>query len=376
MARRSFYPNAGHTAVAAALISIVACGDDPRIEEKLIRPVRTALVRSSASEQVRSFTGSTQAGAEIALSFKVSGTVMQLLVRVGDSVEKGQLIAELDPSDYELREGQARASRALRRAEQRNLEAQYDRVRALYENNNASRTELDAARARAESADSLLEATSKTLELATKQLSYTRLVAPVSGLISEVPGDENENVAAGQTTVVLASGALPEVKIAIPGLLISQVERGDQVMVSLPTVAGPPLPATVIEVGVSAAFGRTTFPVTAELHENHPAIRPGMAAEVEFRFAGDGKGRLLVPTLAVGEDRQGRFVFVFDSGTDGVGTARRRAVEIASVSSEGVEILSGIDEGERVITAGVRRIQDGLNVRLLGTSESGGKALQ
>ena len=370
------YARAWRAVVAASLTSLVACGGDSEIEEPLVRPVRTALVRSSASEQVRSFTGSTQAGAEIALSFKVSGTVMRLPVRVGDFVEKGQLIAELDPSDYELREGQARASRALRMAEKRNLDAQYDRVRALYENNNASRTELDAARAHAESADSLLEATSKTLELATKQLSYTRLKAPVAGLVSEVAGDENENVAAGQTAVVLASGDLPEVKVAIPGLLISQVERGDRVMVRLPTVKGPPLPATVIEVGVSAALGRTTFPVTAELHENHPGIRPGMAAEVEFRFAGDGEGRLLVPTLAVGEDRKGRFVFIFEAGKDGGGAARRRPVEIATVSSEGVEVLSGIREGERVITAGVRRIQDGLRVRLLEASTPGGKALQ
>ncbi len=370
------YASAWRAVVAASLTSLVACGGDSGNEEPLVRPVRTALVRSSASEQVRSFTGSTQAGAEIALSFKVPGTVTRLPVRVGDFVEKGQLIAELDPSDYELREGQARASRALRLAEKRNLEAQYDRVRALYENNNASRTELDAARAHAESADSMLEATSKTLELATKQLSYTRLKAPVAGLISEVVGDENENVAAGQTAVVLASGDLPEVKVAIPGLLISQVERGDRVMVRLPTVKGPLLPATVIEVGVSAALGRTTFPVTAELHENHPGIRPGMAAEVEFRFAGDGEGRLLVPTLAVGEDRKGRFVFIFEAGKDGDGAARRRAVEIATVSSEGIEVLSGIREGERVITAGVRRIQDGLRVRLLDASGTGGKALQ
>ena len=359
-----------------SLALVAACGGEPPVDEPVIRPVRTSQVLSTGSEQIRSFTGSTQAGAEIALSFKVPGTVMHLLVRVGDSIEKGQLIAELDPSDYELREGQARASRALRLAEKRNLESQYDRVRALYENNNASRTELDAARAQAESADSLLEAASKSLELATKQLSYTRLEAPVAGLVAEVFGDENENVVAGQTAVVLASGTLPEVKIAIPGLLISQVHRGDRVMVRLPTVEGPTLPATVIEVGVSAALGRTTFPVTAELHEDHPAIRPGMAAEVEFRFAGEGESRLLVPTVAVGEDRDGRFVFVFEAKGGGVGVARRRPVEIATVSSEGVEIRTGLREGERIITAGVRRIQDGLQVRLLDEAGSVGKAMQ
>ena len=175
---------------------------------------------------------------------------------------------------------------------------------------------------------------------------------------------------------MLATGALPEVEVAIPGHLIARVKRGDVVNVTLPTLDAAPMSASVIEVGVSAGAGRTAFPVTARLHEDHAAIRPGMAAEVEFRFAGDGEGRLLVPTVAVGEDRTGRFVFVFEPKADGVGTARRRAVELGSVSFEDIEITSGIREGETVITAGVRRIQDGALVRLLQVATSGGNALQ
>ncbi|MEE2704172.1 MAG: efflux RND transporter periplasmic adaptor subunit [Myxococcota bacterium] len=368
-------PSSAWYITAATLLAVLAaCGEEPAADEPLIRPVRTARVLSTGSEQVRTFTASTAADAEIALSFKVPGTLKRLRVRVGDEVKEGQLIAELEPSDYALKQGEAKATRTLRLAEQRNAKAQYDRVRALYENNNASRTELDSARARAESARSLLEASSKKLELATKQLSYTRLEAPVDGHVAEVPGDENENVAAGQTAVVLASSALPKVKIAIPALLISQVSRGDRVRVSLASVAGSPLPATVTEVGVTAGAGRTTFPVTAQLHENHPGIRPGMAADVEFRFAGDGQARLLVPLVSVGEDRKGRFVFIFEPEANGLGSARRRAVEVGAVSSEGLEILSGLSEGELVITAGVRRIQDGLQVRLLeapGSRETG-----
>ena len=365
-----------HAIVAVALITVAACGGKPEANEPLIRPVRTQEVQSTGSAQVRSFTGSTAAGAEIALSFRVPGTIIRLYVRLGDAVEEKQRIAQLEPTDYELREGEARAARALRSAEQRNAEAQYAPVRVHYENNNASRTELDSARARAESAGSLLEANAKKLELASKQLSYTRLEAPVAGLVSEVLGDENENVAAGQTVVVLSTGALPEVEVSIPGHLIAQVKRGDVVSVILPTLDVAPMPATVIEVGVSAGRGRSAFPVTARLHEDDAAIRPGMAAEVEFRFAGDGEGRLLVPTVAVGEDRTGRFVFVFEPGSDGVGTARRRAVELGTVSFEDIEIISGIREGETVITAGVRRIQDGALVRLLQAARSGGNTLQ
>ena len=108
-----------YIAAATLLAVLAACGDEPAAEEPLIRPVRTARVVSTGSEQVRTFTASTAADAEIALSFKVPGTLKQLRVRVGDEVKEGQLIAELEPSDYVLQQGQAKATRALRLAEQR-----------------------------------------------------------------------------------------------------------------------------------------------------------------------------------------------------------------------------------------------------------------
>ena len=92
--------SARYILVAAALAATGACGGEPVVDEPLIRPVRTARVQSTGSELVRSFTGSTEASAEIALSFKVPGTVMRLRVRVGDAVKEGQLIAELEPSGW------------------------------------------------------------------------------------------------------------------------------------------------------------------------------------------------------------------------------------------------------------------------------------
>jgi multidrug efflux pump subunit AcrA (membrane-fusion protein) len=104
----------------------------------------------------------------------------------------------------------------------------------------------------------------------------------------------------------------------------------------------------------------TTFPVTARLREADPGIRSGMAAEVDFRFpVPGGSGRMLVTAVAVGEDRPGRFVFVLDRGS---ATVHRRAVTVGDLTAEGLEVLSGLEAGDLIVTAGVRRLTDGERV--------------
>jgi len=334
--------------------------------EPTLRPVRTVQVYSTGVERVRSFSGTARAGQESRLSFKVSGTIDLLGVKVGDRVRAGQLLARLDPQDYQLQVEDAQASLARVRAETRNAEANYARIRDLYENSNASLNDLDAARAGFESATAGLESGEKKLEQARHQLSYTELKAPTPGAISQVPVEVNENVQPGQTVAVLSSEARPEVEIGMPEVFISRVREGQPVEVTFDALGNRTFEATVTEVGITSTGLATTFPVKARLDLDEPEILPGMAAEVHFRFEGQGGRELIeVPAFAVGEDRDGRYVYVVEEVGDGVGRAVRREVSVGGLTADGgLEILRGLTEGERVITAGVSRIQDGREVRL------------
>jgi multidrug efflux pump subunit AcrA (membrane-fusion protein) len=89
-----------------------------------------------------------------------------------------------------------------------------------------------------------------------------------------------------------------------------------------------------------------------------------MAAEVIFRFESTREERIIVPSNAVGEDRQGRFVFVVEPAEEGFGIAHRRPVVIGDLTEQGIEILEGLNDGERVVTAGVTKLNDGQQVRL------------
>ena len=110
----------------------------------------------------------------------------------------------------------------------------------------------------------------------------------------------------------------------------------------------------------------TTFPVTVRLERTVEGLRPGMAAEVAFRFEStDRRERVIVPLVAVGEDRNGRFVFVVQRVDSITGVVLRRPVTVGELTTdEGFEILEGLVDGELVVTAGISRIADSMRVSL------------
>jgi len=349
-------------------ISLISnsCGDKEVVDE-VIRPVRYIEVFSTGGNRVRTFTGVAQAGVESNLSFKVNGTVQKLWVKVGDRVKAGQRLVQIDPTDYQLQVQQAQAALQQAQAQQRNGDAAYERAMQLYENRNISKSDLDAARAAAESADAAVKAMEKQFELAQRQLNYTLLNAPIEGDIAQVSVEVNENVRSGQPIVSLTSGSQIEVKISVPEVLITQIREGHKVTVTFDAVPGREFEATIIEVGVAAVEMAAAYPVTIRLDRADPEIRPGMATSVSISFEStDHRERFIVPSSAVMEDRQGRYVFTVKpvSEKPEFGIVHRRPVSVGELTAEGLEILQGLKDGDWVITAGVSRIADGQKVRI------------
>jgi RND family efflux transporter MFP subunit len=143
------------------------------------------------------------------------------------------------------------------------------------------------------------------------------------------------------------------------------VREGSGVRVTFDAIPGEVFPASVTEVGVVTGMS-TTYPVTVRLQEADPDVRPGMAAEVAFRFGSpDDKERFLVPPIAVGEDRMGRYVFLVEEEAEGFGVTRRRPVTVGELREEGIEVLEGVSDGDLLVVAGISKIVDGMKVKLL-----------
>jgi RND family efflux transporter MFP subunit len=361
----------GATLAAAWLALLAGCEDAPVADEPSVRPVRYARVAAQGNTESRTYSGSARAELETDLSFRVGGTLTSRPVNVGNELGRGDLVAALDNTDYQVQLNEARAGLARAEAEQRNADASYKRTRDLYENQNASRTQLDSARAMAESAEAQYRAASQQVEAARLQLSYTRLTAPQQCTVAQTFAEINQNVSAGQAVVRLNCGHCAEVEVSVPDTDIAKVREGMAVTASISAVTDGQLPGIVQEVGIATGARGTTYAVTVGLQEKCENVRSGMAVDVTFQFlTTGGDGNLIVPYVAVGEDRNGNFVFVLEPDADGRIFANRRAVEIGAAASDGIVVTNGLAVGELIATAGVRRLSPGQQVTLLGDPDA------
>ena len=351
---------------ATSTMIVGGCGQDDTVVAASPRPVQYVEVSAGTGEDRQTYSGVTKSHVDAQISFKVAGTVLDRPVGVGDQVEAGQLLARLDARDYRVQVQEAQAALAAANAALRNAEANYERVSGLYENRNASKAELDAARADAESARAQVAAAREQRRGAQLQLSYTEVFAPQACTVAQTYVKVNENVTPTQPVIRLNCGECNETEAYLPETHIGFVSSGMPVQVTVDAFPGQTFNAAVTEIGVATGDAGTTFPVTAILTGECPSMRTGMAADLHFTFSmPDQEGRIEVPTVAVGEDREGNFVFVLEQG-DGTWTARRRAVVVGGITDRAALIIAdGLSEGELIATAGVRRIQDGLEVRLL-----------
>lgn len=361
------------TAMLATLLVLPlwACSKPETEPAPLVRSVRSVVVSAEASTPERVFSGVIRAGEQSRLSFQVGGRIQRVLVNVGDRVKKGQVIAELDPADLEIQLQEALATVADAQARARSAKSTYGRVKTLYEGRNASQEDLENARAQQKSAQASLAASGQRVRGLRRQVSYTKLKAPGGGTISELSAEANEVASAGRVVAVLQLGKALEAAVDVPEAYINRIQTGDAVVVRVDATPGTECPAEVYEVG-SPGAGGTLFPVTARLLPGHSSeIRAGMAASVRVKLEPQaGPSRRLIPLSAVSQDRDGRFVYRVSMAEGELGTVHRVPVEVGEIEGNKIEILSGIEDGQRVVTMGVRRIREGLTVRVPKDNEA------
>lgn len=347
------------------LCLLVGCAEEVEPPPEVIRGVLVGSVETPGSRKERLLTGVTRSANPTDLSFRVAGQIVELPVKTGDLVQAGALIARLDRTDFEIELLEARASLTQAEAEVRNADANYARARALYEREGIARTDLEAARASAESGRAGVEAAEQRVRAAQRQLGFARLEAPSDGAISIVAVDLRENVTSGQMIAVLQTGGPPEVEVAFPEVLISSVESGAAVEAVIEAFPDDVYTGRVRKIGVAPEDGGATYPVTIQLDADWDRIRPGMAAEVRFQFSGGEGAMPIVPAAAIGEDRDGRFVFTVEPAEGETYRTRRLPVEVGELGGDGFVVRKGLRGGERIVIAGVPRIRQGMQVRVL-----------
>lgn len=389
-----------------------------------VRPVRTMIVASGDDTHSRLFPGKVEATRNADLAFQVSGVLVEFAVAEGQKVAKGEVIGRVRPDEFEARlktlQGQLDQSRAglralqsgqrpeeilrlesqLRAADARlaNAQIEYDRATRLLRTNAISRSNFDltekawrVAQEDREAALQLLEkggigreedieareAEVRSLEgrvvEANIQLKDTKLLAPYDGVIAKRFVEPNQNVRAKEPVVRFQDVNEIDVAVDVPETVMASVRTSDIVEITAEFSGAPGIrfPVEVREMAQAADPATQTFRVRVGMKApSEVNLLPGMTAAVTmiYRRASILGPRLLVPVSAVLKDDEGKQAVWIISPE---GTASRRPVTVGEATGDRLDIVEGLQPGERIATAGVKFLRDGMKVRDLG-SELGG----
>ncbi|WP_320005822.1 efflux RND transporter periplasmic adaptor subunit [Maridesulfovibrio sp.] len=343
-------------------LALTGCKEKPAPAQEILRPVKTMKVGEGSSDRNWVFSGTAEDALQTDLSFRVGGKIISFPGdQIGRKFRSGEVIARLDPEDYELEVRQAESNLEQVRANYVRAKADVKRIGELYQRKVVSKSEFDQSEADFKSYQAQLNASAKQLDIARKRLRYTVLKAPFDGWVGAVAVNIHQNVQSGQKVIGFNAGKQMKMHISLPDTLISTVEEGEEVQVTFDALPGKVMKGVIMEVGIGTNEGGS-FTVKVYLDNSKQLIRSGMSGNVRFAGRSSGSNIFVVPSAIVGNPDGTKHVWVVENGS----IVSRRDVEVGPISNNGILIKSGLNSGEIVVTRGVHSLKDGLKVRNVG----------
>ena len=350
--------------------SFQGCSKQEAEEKEIIRPVRHFQIPSPGQFSQRNFPGRAQATQEIDLAFRVSGPLISRPVDIGDEVKAGDIVARIDPQDFQVAVNSAQGKLDNAIAASRRAQSEYQReLNILKQDPGAtSQTAVDRKREQRDKARANIKSFAADLEGAKDQLSYTYLKAPFDGNVVKTYVENFENVQAKQPIVRILDDSSIEMVVNIPESLISLAPHVTDIEVVFDPFPDKVIPAQIKEIGTEASTTTRTYPVTLIMQQPEDVkILPGMAGKASGKPPTEIAKGLLgieIPVTSVFTDEESgnTLVWVIDETSL---TVSKRAVEVEQVGDRGIRITSGLTEGELIASAGVHYLNEGQQVKLL-----------
>lgn len=351
--------------LSSLLPVVMACGEKAAPEEKLIRPVKFEEVSYLGGDKSRMFSGTAKTEKIINLSFRSSGIITVLDMKLGQKVMQGQLLGQLDNVSARLNYESAIETKNSSESQMNTAKLNLNRVRKLYEKGSLSLSDYEDAKNSYRTAVASFESAKRSVAIQQDQIKFGYLYAPEDGVIASVAAEIDENVSPGQQIGVLNAGTAIEISLGLPESVINSVQKDMIVNVDFPAIPNRQFNAVVTEVAPALDSNTSTYPVTVQITESDERIKSGMASNVFFEFKNTSiqKEVIVVPPSAVGENSEGRFVFLVE-GDKEKAIVKKHLIEIGELTPQGFEVKSGLKQGQRVATAGLQTLLDGQEVRL------------
>lgn len=310
--------------------------------------VKTGSVEAYNPHGTVSFPGKVRAAEDLNLAFKVSGTLLRTPVRQGGFVRRGQLLAEIDPRDYAIQ-------LSATEAEYKQVKAQAERVIALYDKGSVAKSDYEQA------VYGLQQITAK-YNAHKNALSDTRLTAPFDCYVERYNFKASETVGAGMPVVSIINSALPEVEINIPASEYIRRDEFDAYDCTVEAFENETFPLELIGVNTKANLNQL-YQMRFKLMPRSGQSRPtaGMTAMVNIHSKQNSAGLTSVPVSAVFPSDDVSAVWLIDTAAMTIGL---QPVKVGEILLDGRMVIDeGLQSGQEIVTAGVRSLRDGQNVR-------------
>lgn len=327
-------------AAVSGLLMVCSCGD--KKETKSVQPVKVRVeqVRMTDVNGEQGYSGTVEEVSGASLSFSGSGTIKRILVSAGQTVGKGQLIAELDETTMQN-------AYELAKAQLEQAQDSYDRMKQLHDAGSLPETQWIQT-------ESQLKQAKAQEQIARKSLTDTRLYAPFGGYILEKNAEIGQTAAPGMPIVKLVNISSVKVKVAVPENEILKIKQGGTMQVRVAALGGETFYGRVTEKGVGADAVSHTYDVKATIQNPQGRLLPGMIVDAFTNYV-EGVKAIFIPatTIQLADDNKVYVWIVKD------GKASKRLIETDGETIQGVKVVSGLEEGTQLIVAGQQKVSEG-----------------
>ena len=349
-------PSLRYLFLVASAALLTACSRSAPPEEP-VRSVKLLTVGVGAMQSTLEYSGEVRARVESRLGFRVAGKIVQRQAELGQRVKAGQVLAQLDPRDYQLAADAARAQLASATTQRDLAAADFKRFQALKDQNFISGAELERRSATLKAAQATLDQARAQLSSQGNQTTYTTLVADVAGVVTGIEAEPGQVVAAGTPVVRIAQDGARDVVFAVPEDRVAAVRVGQPVTVRAWASDGQ-WHGSVREVAAAADPVTRTYAVKVALAGEAPPLGATVTV-VPQQSGAQGAAVIKLPTSALRREGAGTAVWVFDEASSSV---RSQPVQVAGADGNEAVIAAGLTPGMRVVATGAHVLSPGQKV--------------
>ncbi|MCF8713423.1 efflux RND transporter periplasmic adaptor subunit [Joostella atrarenae] len=313
--------------------------------------VTTFVAKDSLFNHYIELQGSVSTKENIIINAEYSGALQQVLVKEGQEVRKGQVLARID-------EGGLGAQLAQLKAQESLSQTTYERQKRLWEQNIGSEIQYLQAETQYESNKSAVS----QLE---SQLAKATVVAPFSGTIEEIMSDQGSNVSMGTPLMRIVSLSNMYIESEVPEKYLASIEKGTKVIADFPVI-NKKIDTEIRQVSNYINPNNRSFKIEVGVPNKDGLIKPNLTAKVVINDY-TSENAFLIPQSVISENSEGNQYVYIATNINGSNEAEVHQSIIQTGKTQGdlVEILEGIKAGDHIIKEGARSVQEGQNVQIL-----------